>query len=88
MKADLSYSYIITTKNNKYYVVFDFKDKEGNRKRKWVNTALSKGCLKKELKEREQEIVSDFRERLKNAKTQQCSSVKNPTKLNRPIHIS
>ena len=38
MKASLPYKYITSVKNGKQYVVFDFKDKVGKRKRKWVST--------------------------------------------------
>lgn len=34
MKASLPYKYITSVKNGKQYVVFDFKDKVGKRKRK------------------------------------------------------
>ena len=37
MKASLPYKYITSVKNGKQYVVFDYKDSAGKRKRKWVN---------------------------------------------------
>ena len=40
MKASLPYKYITSVKNGKHYVVFDYKDHSGKRKRKWVNTEL------------------------------------------------
>lgn len=44
MKASLPYKYITSVKNGKQYVVFDFKDKVGKRKRKWVSTGLPEKC--------------------------------------------
>lgn len=38
MKASLPFKYIIADKKGKNYVVFDFKDDSGKRKRKWVTT--------------------------------------------------
>ena len=49
MKASLPYKYITAVKNGKQYVVFDFKDSKGKRKRKWVSTGLSEKCTKKAL---------------------------------------
>ena len=49
MKASLPYKYIISVKNGKHYVVFDFKDKAGKRKRKWASTGLPEKCTKKAL---------------------------------------
>ena len=40
MKASLPFKYIIAEKKGKNYVVFDFKDDSGKRKRKWVTTDL------------------------------------------------
>ena len=40
MKAILPYNYIQTVKNGRLYVVFDYKDYNGKRKRKWVSTKL------------------------------------------------
>ena len=51
MKASLPYKYITSVKNGKHYVVFDYKDHSGKRKRKWVNTELPEKCSKKALKE-------------------------------------
>ncbi|MGN0629750.1 MAG: site-specific integrase, partial [Ruminococcus sp.] len=50
MKASLPFKYITAVKNEKHQVVFDFKDDNGKRKRKWVSTGLSVKCSKKELK--------------------------------------
>ena len=47
MKASLPYKYITSVKNGKQYVVFDYKDSGGKRKRKWVNTELPEKCTKK-----------------------------------------
>jgi integrase len=62
MKASLPYKYIISVKNGKHYVVFDFKDKAGKRKRKWVSTRLPDKCTKKALNEAVEQIVADFAE--------------------------
>ncbi len=43
MKASLPFKYIIAEKKGKNYVVFDFKDDSGKRKRKWVTTDLAPG---------------------------------------------
>lgn len=60
MKASLPYSYITAVKNGKYYVVFDFKDENGKRKRKWKNTELPEKCSKKALKEAVDATVNEF----------------------------
>lgn len=60
MKASLPYKYIIAVKNGKNYVVFDYKDHSGKRKRKWVNTELPEKCSKKALKEAIEAIVTAF----------------------------
>ena len=44
MKASLPFKYIIADKKGKNYVVFDFKDDSGKRKRKWVTTDLPADC--------------------------------------------
>lgn len=62
MKASLPFKYITAVKNEKHQVVFDFKDDNGKRKRKWVSTGLSDKCSKKELKTKVDEIVSEFYE--------------------------
>ena len=49
MKASLPFKYITAVKNGKYYVIFDFKDENGKRKRKWVKTDLPEKCSKKAL---------------------------------------
>lgn len=60
MKASLPYKYITSVKNGKHYVVFDYKDHSGKRKRKWVNTKLPEKCSKKALKEAIEAIVAEF----------------------------
>ena len=60
MKASQPYKYITAVKNGKHYVVFDFKDREGKRKRKWVSTELPEKCTKKALKEAVEAIVEEF----------------------------
>ena len=60
MKASLPYHYITAVKNGKQYVVFDYKDKSGKRKRKWVATGLSEKCSKKALAGKLTEIVEEF----------------------------
>lgn len=62
MKASLPFKYIIAVKNSKNYVVFDFKDDNGNRKRKWVSTGLPENCTKKALTAKTEEIVGKFYE--------------------------
>ncbi|MBE6872672.1 MAG: hypothetical protein E7493_01985 [Ruminococcus albus] len=62
MKASLHYKYITSVKSGKQYVVFDFKDSEGKRKRKWVSTGLSEKCTKKALSEAVEKIVTAFEE--------------------------
>lgn len=62
MKASLPYKYITAVKSGKQYVVFDFKDSEGKRKRKWVSTGLPEKCTKKALNEAVEKIVTEFEE--------------------------
>ena len=66
MKASLPYKYITSVKNGKQYVVFDFKDKAGKRKRKWVSTGLPEKCTKKALNEAVEKIVAEFAEKWNN----------------------
>lgn len=66
MKASLPYKYITSVKNGKQYVVFDFKDKAGKRKRKWVSTGMSEICTKKALNEAVEKIVAEFAEKWNN----------------------
>ena len=49
MKASLPFKYITAVKGGKHYVVFDYKDNEGKRKRKWIGTDLPEKCAKKAL---------------------------------------
>ena len=60
MKASLPFKYITAVKGGKHYVVFDYKDNEGKRKRKWVGTDLPENCKKKELSAKVDEIVANF----------------------------
>lgn len=60
MKASLPYKYITAVKNGKQYVVFDFKDNAGKRKRKWVATGLPEKCTKKALNEAIEKIIAEF----------------------------
>lgn len=62
MKASLPYKYITAVKSGKQYVVFDFKDSEGKRKRKWMSTGLPEKCTKKALNEAVEKIVTEFEE--------------------------
>lgn len=62
MKASLPFKYIIADKKGKNYVVFDFKDDNGKRKRKWVATELPVGCTNKALTAKVNEIVAKFYE--------------------------
>ena len=62
MKASLPFKYITSEKNGKHYVIFDFRDDEGKRKRKWVCTNLSVGCSNKALTAMTKEIVAAFYE--------------------------
>ena len=62
MKASLPFKYITAVKNGKYYVVFDYKDINNKRKRKWVDTDLSEKCAKRILAAKVDEIVSKFGE--------------------------
>lgn len=79
MKASLPFKYIISVKNGKNYVVFDYRDYEGKRKRKWVNTNTPEKCAKKTLNAKVDEIVAEFykeycegalREPVQNAKSE------------------
>ena len=62
MKANLPYNHIVTVKNGKHYVIFDYKDENNKRKRKWVTTGLPENCAKKALKVKVEEIVAAFHE--------------------------
>lgn len=62
MKASLPFRYIIAIKNGKQYVVFDYKDSNDKRKRKWIGTGLPEKCAKKALNEKVEKIVSEFYE--------------------------
>lgn len=60
MKASLPFKFIIAKKGNKQYVVFDFRDDNGKRKRKWISTGLSVNCKKRELDQTVSEIIREF----------------------------
>ena len=62
MKASLPFKYIIADKKGKNYVVFDFKDDSGKRKRKWVTTDLPADCSYKALTAKVNVIVAKFYE--------------------------
>lgn len=62
MKANLPFNYIIAVKNGKQYVVFDYKDGNDKRKRKWASTGLPEKCTKKALNEKVEEVVTEFYE--------------------------
>lgn len=62
MKASLPFKYTLPVKNGINQVVFDFKDDNGKRKRKWISTGLPEKCSKKELKARVDEIIAQFSE--------------------------
>lgn len=75
MKASLPYKYITAVKNGKQYVVFDYKDDAGKRKRKWVSTGLSEKCTKKALKAAVEEIVSEFDAKFRPTAPPETSSI-------------
>lgn len=62
MKTSLPFKYIVSMKRDKYYVVFDFKDDNGKRQRRWVGTGLPVKCTKKVLNEKVDELVAQFYE--------------------------
>lgn len=74
MKASLPFKYITAVKNGKQYVVFDYKDKAGNRKRKWVKTDLPEKCSKKLLNAKVKEIVDEFATNFGNENEKSVSS--------------
>ncbi|MDE5584431.1 MAG: hypothetical protein K2J08_12105 [Ruminococcus sp.] len=62
MKISLPFKYIVFVKRDKYYVVFDFKDDNGKRQRRWVGTGLPSKSIKKVLNEKVDELVAQFYE--------------------------
>ena len=74
MKASLPFKYITAVKSGKQYVVFDYKDKAGNRKRKWVKTDLPEKCSKKLLNAKVNEIVEEFTKSFGNENGKSSSS--------------
>lgn len=79
MKASLPYNYITAVKNGKQYVVFDYKDDAGKRKRKWVTTGLPEKCTKKALKEAVDQIVAEFDVQFRTGASATNVSVPSPT---------
>ena len=76
MKASLPYKSIKTRKNGKWYIVFDYKDSTGKRKRKWVTTGLPEKCTKKALKEAVDQIVSEFDEQYRSGELEKPKSAR------------
>ena len=68
MKASLPFKYITAVKGGKHYVVFDYKDNEGKRKRKQIGTDLPEKCSKKALNVKVEEIATQFYEGYINGK--------------------
>lgn len=62
MKTNLPFKYIVSVKRDKYYVVFDFKDDNGKRQRRWAVTGLPSKSAKKVLNEKVDELVAQFYE--------------------------
>ena len=76
MKASLPYTFITSAKNGKQYVVFDYKDSAGKRKRKWVTTGLPEKCTKKALKEAVDQIVAEFDEQYRSGELEKPKSAR------------
>ena len=89
MKASMPFKYILSEKNDKMYVIFDFKDDNGKRKRKWVGTGLMTSCSKKALNSRVSEIVAEFYEDYCSGKATAVveKEVKKPSLLERDPRI-
>ena len=87
MKASLPYKFITSVKNGKQYVVFDYKDSEGNRKRKWVNTDLPEKCTKKALKEAVDQIVAEFDEQFRTGTIKKRKTAPAPVAVNMPYAV-
>lgn len=60
MMANLPFNYNVYTKKGKIYVVVDYKDEDGNRKKKWLKTGLAEGAKKKDVNAATEQIVTDF----------------------------
>lgn len=60
MMANLPFNYNVYTKKGKIYVVVDYRDENGNRKKKWLKTGLDKDAKKKEVNKVTEQIVTDF----------------------------
>ncbi len=76
MKASLPFKYTTPVKNGIHQVVFDFKDDNVKRKRKWVSTGLPEKCSKKELKAKVDEIITQFSEDYYSGKATEVKSAK------------
>ena len=50
----------LQTKNNKFYVVLNLKDKNGKRKQKWINTGLSVRGNKKKAEQILNDIIAEY----------------------------
>ena len=60
MIAGLPFNYKVYAKKNKLYVVVDYKDADGNRKKKWLPTGLDVDTKKKEITVVADKIVSEY----------------------------
>lgn len=60
MMVNLPFNYNVYTKKGKIYVVVDYKDEDGNRKKKWLKTGLAEGAKKKDVNAATEQIVTDF----------------------------
>ncbi len=78
MKASLPFNYITAVKCGKIYVVFDYKDNNGKRQRKWIGTGLPEKCSKKALKERVDAIVPQFYETFMNERLSSEAEYEDP----------
>ena len=87
MKASLPYTFITSAKNGKQYVVFDYKDSAGKRKRKWVTTGLPEKCTKKALKEAVDQIVAEFDEQYKSGELEKPKSERKSKIFQKPAAL-
>ena len=60
MIAGLPFHYKVYSKKNKLYVVIDYRDTNGNRKKKWLPTGLDVNTKKKEITVVADKIVSEY----------------------------
>ena len=63
MIAGLPFNYKVYAKKNKLYVVIDYKDTDGKRRKKWLPTGLDVGTKKKEINVVTDGIVSEYYEK-------------------------